>query len=275
MRWPLLTVVCLSLLAGCGGITGLGVSDAPETTPAPVPAATEQATTPSAPPGLDDSGLDGVSVLSNGHERALENRSYTFVERYTMTTIRDTGRLSVSRNETTYVEDGRNYRHDLERRRLLPNRTVERYEQSMYGDGGTWFERRDDGTVTYYRGELRFYRDEFAGEAAFYVDQYVSATRSWTRRVRRNGSLYYRVTGVGGTPPGISQAESYRFSLLVAPDGLVRELRVRYTTTIGSQRETVGYQFWYEDVGSTTVPAPSWLDEARHQARNRSTGSGT
>ncbi|MFC6976188.1 hypothetical protein ACFQL1_18265 [Halomicroarcula sp. GCM10025709] len=273
MRWPLVAVLCLVLLTGCSGLSGLDGGDRSATTPAPVPTVTERASTPSAPPGLDADGLAGVGYLSNGHERALENRSYTFRERYTMTTTRDTGRLRVTRNETTAVVDGRNYRHDLERTRILPNRTVERYEQSMYGDGRVWFERRDDGTVDYYRGDLQFYQDEFAGEAAFYVDQYVSANRSWTQRVRRNGSLYYRLVGVGGTPPGISQAESYRVRLLVAPDGLVRQLSVRYTTTIGSQTETVSYRFWYEDVDSTTAPSPDWLDEARQRTGNRSDGS--
>lgn len=268
MRWWLLSVVVMLSLGGCSALGG--GTDARPTTPAPVPTVAERTTTPSAPPGIDDSGLDGVSLLSNGHERALENRSYTFSEQYVMVTNRSTGRLRVSRNETTYVRDGRNYRHDLERTRVLPNRTVQRYEQSMYGDGRVWFERRDDGSVEYYRGDLQFYRDEFAGEAAFYLDQYVSARRSFTDRVRRNGSLYYRVVGVGGTPPGLNQAESYRFRLLMAPDGLVYRFRVRYTTTIGDQTETVRYRFQYDDVDSTTVPTPTWLDEARNRSRNRS-----
>jgi hypothetical protein len=187
-----------------------------------------------------------------------------------VTTVREAGTLTLNRTETTAVDTGRHYRHALERRRVLPNDTVQRYEQSSYGDGEQWFERREGERVSYYRGEIQFLRDEFAGEAAFYIEQYVNANRSWTERVRWNGALYYRVVGVGGTPPGLSQAEQYRFSMIVAPNGLVRRLDVRYRTEIGSQTETVRYGFWYEDVGSTIVVAPDWLDEAKTQAQNRS-----
>lgn len=258
MRWRLLSALVLCALAGCGAF-GSGADTGPAT-PAPVPEVTTTDRAPVYPPGIDAAGLDNVGRLADAHQQALRNRSYTFHERYDSTVTREAGTFRLRRVETTAVADGRRYRHDLDRRRVRPNDSVQRYTQSTFGDGDDWYERRGGETVSYHQGDIRYRRDEFAGEAAFYLQRYVSPDQSWVTRLRRNDSLYYRVVGQDGTPPGLTGTESYRVTLLVAPDGLVRRFTLRYTTRIGSRTETVSYRFWYDRVGSTTVDAPDWLD---------------
>ena len=258
MRWQVTLAVCLLLLtAGCSSLSRFDSTRPAPVTPAPVPS--DDGREPLPPPGFDRDGLHSATALATAHREALSNSSYTFHERYVGVTESGGNRSVLRRTETTTVEGVRTYRHELSRDRTHADERVERYSQSTYADGRHWFERRDDGTVTYHTGTLRFGRDQYAYEAAFYIDQYVVANRSWTRPVERNGVQYFHVVLTGGDPAWAALVDSsatYRVDLLVRADGLVRRLDVRYETV--AQR--VRYRFWYTDLGATTVSEPAWLD---------------
>ncbi|MBX0347097.1 hypothetical protein [Haloarcula pellucida] len=259
-RHPLLLAGLLVLSAGCSGIGSLGGNPSESVTPAPVPeSATDRQARSDPPPGIGEAGIERVQTLAAGHRMALWNRSYTFYERYEETTETSNGTVTLLRNEATRVAGPRRYLHRLHRQRYRANETLGQYEQTEFADGERWYERRDDGTVTETSGTLQFTQDQFAAEAAFYIERYVTVSESQTRRVRWNGAEYFRVTGSNGTSPAGRDVQSYTVSLVVDSEGLVHRLDVRYRT----ETATISYSFWYRRVDQTGVQSPSWVGD-RH-----------
>lgn len=258
VRWhPALLAGLLVVSAGCSGIAGLGGETRSDVvTPAPVPEVTaDRQPRLSLPPGIGEDGIERVQAIETTHRKALQNRSYTFYERYERTTETPNGIVTLVRNEATRVAGPQRYLHRLHRQRYRANETLDQYEQTKFAGGGQWYERRDDGNVTETSGRIRFEQDQFAYEAAFYIERYVTVRESQTERTRRNGVAYYRVTGSDGTPPSGQAVESYTVTLLIDSDGLVHRLEVRYQTAT----ERVSYRFWYRRVGHTGVPSPRWV----------------
>ncbi|MFC6862570.1 hypothetical protein ACFQGE_03725 [Halomicroarcula sp. GCM10025817] len=265
MRWHYAAAVAvLVVTAGCTSLAGVGERPAETVTPAPVP--TAAAAPPVLPPGISEDGLHSARTLSTAHRDALANRSYTMHERYVATRTRNNETTTtLRRNETTVVSGVRTYRHDLERVRTSADGNRTEYRQSTYGDGEQWYERRaTDGSVTYRGGEIRFGRDQYAYETAFYVDRYLVTNETWTARVQRDGRQYVRLVGAGGSPPWaslLSEPETYRVALLVDATGLVYRMDIRYVTA----SEEIRYSFRYERIDATTVEPPAWLGEAKAQ----------
>ncbi|MBV0923345.1 hypothetical protein KTS45_03960 [Halomicroarcula limicola] len=259
MRWQsALLVGLLVTTAGCSGLSGFGDDPrSPTVTPAPVPdPPTATRAQLDFPPGITEDGLRRADVLATTHRQALRNRSYTFYERYRRTTETPNGTVVLARNETTRVADAKRYLHRLHRQRYLDDESVADYRQTTFADGRRWYERSDDGNVTETGGRIRFTQDQFAYEAAFYIEQYAAVPRSRTRIVRRDGDPFFRVTGSGGTPPSRSAVQSYRVSLLVDARGVVHRLEVHYRT----ETDRVTYSFRYRGFDSTGVSTPRWVD---------------
>lgn len=256
MRWlSTVAVVVLLSTAGCNAFVGADTADRGTVTPAPVP--TESSLTPTgpeSPPGVTDEHLDNVALLSAAHQQALRNTSYTLQERYDQY---GTNTSSVRRAKTITVGSPTQYREELVRMTTDTNGTVTRYEQSTYADGTRWYERRDDGTVEYQSGDIRFSQDKFAARAAFYLNRYGVVSQSSTRVVTRDGSRLYRVRGSGGDISTAEPLEAFTIELLVEPNGFIRQFDVRYRT----EDRIAEYRFWYERVGETTVTRPAWLNE--------------
>jgi hypothetical protein len=177
-----------------------------------------------------------------------------------VTTV-DGNTTRTERSETTRVVSAERYRHELDRTQTSPNGSVDYYTQSAYGADGRWYERRNDGSVSYHGGEISFSRDKYAAEAAFYIGQYGTFAGETTRETRWNGATRYLSVGGGDSLPTLNSPDNYRVAILVSPDGLVRWFDVRYTVTVGNRTETVSYQFWYRELGSTDVVRPSWVDD--------------
>jgi len=261
VRWHLtLLVVGLLLTAGCSGFSAASADTEPTVTPAPVPSPTDRTASATETGPISGTAVS-VDQLATDHQAALANRSYAFREEFEAVTTVDGNTTRTARSETTWVISAETYRHDLDRTRTFPNGSVDHYSQSTYGADGQWYERRDDGTVSYQNGDISFSRDKYAAEAAFYVTQYATFSGNTTRQYRWTGATRYRSVGGGDALPTLNAPSDYRVSLLVDQSGLVRWFDVRYTVTIGNRTETVSYQFWYERVGTVDVDRPTWVDD--------------
>ncbi|WP_135302478.1 hypothetical protein [Haloarcula amylovorans] len=258
MRWQsALLVGLLVVTAGCSSFSGFGDAPRPQTvTPAPVP---EPSMATQAqldfPPGINGDGLRRADVLATTHRQALQNRSYTFYEQYRRTTQTPNGTVTVVRDEATRVASAERYLHRLHRQRYRGNETVDDYRQTTFADGRRWYERSDDGNVTETGGRIRFTQDQFAYEAAFYIEQYAAVPQSQTQRTQRDGEPFFRVTGSSGTPPSRETVQSYDISLLVDAHGVVHRLEVQYQT----EAERVSYSFRYHEFDNTNVSTPRWV----------------
>jgi len=261
VRWHLtLLAVGLLVTAGCSGFGATGSDAEPTVTPAPVPSPTER-TAPETESGPVAESDVSAGALATDHQDALTNRSYTFREQFEVVTTVDGNTTRTTRSETTRVVSAATYRRDLNQTRTFSNGSTDSYSQSTYGADGRWYERRDDGTVSYQNGQISFTRDKYAAEAAFYIRQYATFSGNTTRQYQWTGATRYRSVGGGDSLPTLNAPSEYRVAMLVDQSGLVRWFDVRYTVTVGNRTETVSYQFWYEQVDYTTVSRPSWVDD--------------
>jgi hypothetical protein len=85
-----------------------------------------------------------------------------------------------------------------------------------------------------------------------------------TRYTANDISSPERASSLIGT--NVSSVEDIRFEAFVDGDGIVRRLALDFTGESqqqGEVQQTLTYEL--TDIGSTTVPTPEWLDEARQQ----------
>jgi hypothetical protein len=113
------------------------------------------------------------------------------------------------------------------------------------GGGVTW---EQQGTTTYEGTEVVEYTA--SGEAAF--------DASFREQVQPSGGLF-------GTSANITEYDGIEATLLLDEDGVIRQLRYEASGTQDGEQLTVTLTVTFEDIGSTTVSEPSWLDEARQQ----------
>jgi len=267
-RWALATVAALVVLAGCG--TTLQATETPTVSPAPVPEDPVTAPTPSPspaaatlPPGVTHSGIENTSALARAHRAALVDRSY---------------RVVVVTNEST----GEHWAHERRVARVH-NRTVYHLRQTR-----TTRENRTE-RVVYAAGRERFTRcvtaecpsgplDPVGDDTGGTVLGLLSGANSRVDgTVRRDGRVHYRLVVTGspfgiGSPYGVVEVTNYTATALVAPSGLVSDLRARYDLTQGGRTVHVTTHLRYTDVGTTRVTPPSW---SRPNATTGSNGRDT
>lgn len=103
----------------------------------------------------------------------------------------------------------------------------------------------------------------------------VNATYVGTATVGNETVYRYEANGTddvtGGTVGGLRTANLSRFAFHVAvtADGLVRQYRTTMVSATGGQSVRLTTRVTYQDVGTTTVRPPSWLDAARVVAYER------
>lgn len=113
------------------------------------------------------------------------------------------------------------------------------------GSGVTW---EQQGTVTYDGTDVVEYTA--SGEAAF--------DPSFREEAQPSGGLF-------GPSANITEYDAIEATLLLDEDGVIRQLRYEASGTQAGDAISVVLTVTFEDIGSTTVSEPSWLDEARQQ----------
>lgn len=252
-RWGLATVAALVVLAGCG--TTLQPPETPTVSPAPVPEDPVTAPTPSPtpsaalPPGVTTSGIQNTSALARAHRAALVDRSY---------------RIVVVTNESTGVQWARERRvarvHNRTVYFLRQTRTTRenRTERVVYADGRARSTRCE--TAECPSGPVDPVGDDSGGTVLGLLS---GANSRVGGTVRRDGRVHYRLVVTGspfgiGSPYGVIEVTNYTATALVAPSGLVSELRARYDLTQGGHTVHVATHLRYTDVGTTRVTPPPW-----------------
>lgn len=256
MRWRVLAVVALAMLAGCGGFsTGSDDGAVSTVTPAPVP----DAGLPAAE-GVEVDGIDPAVIVEN-HNSALEDRSYTITERIR---IGSSANVSYRQRTTAYVAPAADTVHiDT--------------EITTVGPG---FDSRE--TDVWWNGERTLYRYTFPGEehAYYHVDQRPSGHLHYDGRLDdvlgavevvsvENGpgessvvSGYLNDTRVVPRNRHLSKIENASVSMRIGEDGVVSKLAIGYTASHDDERERVRYTIRFSSVGSTSAEPPAWAETA-------------
>lgn len=277
-RWVPLAVAVLALLAGCGSATGPASPDTGTATvtpaPVPTPVPTEPAastdtptTTPTSapaealPPGVTASGIANVSALARAHRSALEGRSYRAVTVVNRTTASGWERT----RRVVRVEGER--AHLVRRTNESGGDGSSRVE---YLDGRTRYVRCDRANAT---GACPTDRPSaVAGDTAGTVLVLLSGSDSrlvgTESRVSGTGGaepLRHRIVVSGrpfglGSPYGVLEARNYTATALVAPSGLVTDLRASYDLVGGGNRFHVTARLRFSNIGSARVTPPPWYD---------------
>jgi hypothetical protein len=257
----------LVVLAGCSGATGFDGTPTRSVTPVPVPTDATPASRATVP-GLSPRGVENASLLAAAHDRAFEGVPFT--ER-TVTTAQDgeevLGRrtLVVRRGPAAF---GLSYA--VEGAPRLGARSFETVAAEVWSDGRTTVQSVTDGDGSTRRARLPnvIYDDFVDPDARPYAR---TLERASLRRVDRrvvDGTARYvfaaddvlalPVFGLAGTIP----TGNASLRAVIGSDGAVYRVAVTYPAQYRGQSATVEHVFEYVDVGTTTVPRPSWYDEA-------------
>lgn len=210
------------------------------------------------PPGVTTDGVSDVDALMAAHGAALNGSSVTLELDYQLT-VNDT------LENTSF------------RAKVLPD-----------GDRGWLRVTLQDGTGTYYTGDGQtYFREVVNGSVNYGTTDQVSALPqrprfgidNWVRRavqagewepvgtVERDGETLFEFEATSVDPPDVNTSNNTTVGsdgrLLVDRQGVVRSVSV--STTVENERGTVRYGLAVsvDEVGTTTIEEPSWLDNAR------------
>ncbi|MFC6941345.1 hypothetical protein ACFQE8_15465 [Salinirubellus sp. GCM10025818] len=257
----------LAVLAGCSGATGFDGTPTRSVTPVPVPTDATPASRATVP-GLSPRGVENASLLAAAHARAFEDVPFT--ER-TVTTVRDgeevLGRqaLVVRRGPEAFALS-----YALEEGPRSDARSFQVVAAEVWSDRRTTVQSVTDGDGSTRRARLSnvLYDDFVDPDARPYAR---TLERASLRRVGRrvvDGTARYvfaaddvlalPVFGLAGTIP----TGNASLRAVVGADGAVYRVAVTYPAQYRGRSATVEHVFEYADVGTTTVPRPSWYDEA-------------
>lgn len=286
-RSPVVVVVCLLVLAGCGS-DGAGGPE-PAVTPASVP----DGATPTFDraqrlvPGVTADGVVAPTRLVGAHVAALRGRSFTTMRR--TVSYDANGSLRSEVLTLGLVGDGHR-RLFVDRRAAGPLvRSVGlsgRIEQ--YVAGPTTVRRTvSDGTVRYSSGR----RDPGAVTGSVLLPDLVAGS---TLSIALNGMNFsvtpldgptnatrYRLVATEVTDPetlvGLAGADARNatFTATVTADGLVSWLRLSYAADRGDGPITVVRTVAFERIGTTTVERPPWYANATAGANGSLTATST
>jgi len=270
MRWRLLVVLAVVVIAGCSSLFATGEADDTATdtlTPAPVPEVTPTPEQWPVAPGVSGDGVDNVTALVAAHRAATANQSYVWRERRGVTTDQN-GTVPVVDQTVARVESGSTYYFWTvdERIRLQSGlRTVANYSEYVDGTvqanrykfaGGPTYERQqfDPASPSEHR--------HVGLSATSAIRQYLDVENATVSAVRIDGRRHYRI--VAGDWPGFAteSVSDGTITAVVSPDGFVRSLEAAYSIYSADESRHVRYAFTYERVGNTTVDPPDWYDAA-------------
>lgn len=257
-RTATLAFCVLILLTGCNGllddVTGekRGSYDVPERHP----------------PGIDQDGVTDTRVLLANHTAALRNRSVTVrsdhVQRFRDNdTVRYQSRTTERVGEsgsyfTVYRRDG----YDSDVLGTSPRR-VERWS-----NGSTALLKVTRNGTTDYRPTWPLAKGQRARyETLLLLLSDIDPTLDGTRTLEGREVYVLRANrdnmSIGLPNDRVARtARNLSFVAWVEQSGLVRGYRLEYDVSIANSTVRVTETLAFEDIGSTTVPRPSWVETA-------------
>lgn len=215
--------------------------------------------------GAPYEGAPSAEQVEQSHEEALRDAgSYT----YNQTVTVNASIVEVTSNTTAAVElDPEAY--------LLQSQTGEgRFAVYAPADDRPYVRSQFGDTITYERGE-----NESVPNASRFVTPPVSDlsssfdfTANGTTEVDGTTTYVYEAnlstlneSAVGPVGESLAEAEATNatVTVYVRSDGLVKRLDYEFVVEGFGSPARLSLTLTYEDVGSTTVDEPSWLEEAR------------
>ena len=284
VRWAVVAVAFLALLAGCTVFTSSQDSPVTETvTPVPVPSVTDSAETadretaavgrePGRFPGVSaESGID-LDVLLETHVAVLSSNSYTL--EWARWTAGGDGAVSQQFERRLEVADDNIY---LRRDKGVRSGNV----TTTYVDGTVGYRRvASDRDVTVDRRSVRrddAARERFARLVSFEVRTFFEEGGDDLTVVERNGRPYARVFTTRA-PPLLGEiydayaVQNFTATMWVAPEGYVQAVHYEFDLVDLDTTIPVEWRYSYADIGETTVDRPAWVPE---NATNASRMNGT
>lgn len=279
--------VALVALAGCntggGGTTGTpSMSEAPHTngtqTPTPTPATTE---TPSQTPSPPPAGSVNGSAIAADHVSKIQSAG-TFTTNVNMTfvTVQNGSRSSIALDQTAYLNlDDQVGLQSLSTKLQSPGYSSSATSHTYTAGNETFYRQNVSGSSVAYRyGTAPYNASEpspvnfssasgetlFSGQGIYWLEQGQTTFQGETL-------TKYTADGLNSMPniseslgTSFKQVDSANATLLVADSGVVRRMTLSVSgVTNDGANATATVSFTVTDVGSTTVPTPDWLDQAR------------
>ncbi|MFB6304734.1 MAG: hypothetical protein ABEH47_06175 [Haloferacaceae archaeon] len=250
-----------------------GAVDGPADTgdgPVPTPGAYASWPTPgdgdaAVAPGVTAAGVVDADALARAHADAVRGRSYEWTVTYREHGLYRgrTGLVAIG-TRTVRVESETEFRDAVRIQGTPHTSPLPARERVVYADGSSRSVRSTaNGTATVDRYPISFTSDgagRYADRAASHVRRFAAADETeLAGRVTRGGVRYRRVSLRDERHAGVIDL---RGTLLVAPSGFVRVLRVAYV--VPGQDRVASFTFRYAAVGATRVSAPAWYDAARN-----------
>lgn len=218
----------------------------------------------SPPPGLSEDGVTSTAALIEAHTEALRNQSFTV--RMTTTIRPVNGEYEVTSNSTQRVDPTGTFRGYVERERRATGDAPKRYDRSpdeiaAWREGSVTYRRTViNGTPTYRRvGLLNSsvkLSDALGRQIVLALDDRTNATVE----TFSDGDSRRHSVSAGLNDTGYSTNRT--IELLVAPNGVIREIRVEQTYQYQSGTRRVTRTIRFLNVGSTTVERPDWYSDA-------------
>lgn len=263
-----LPVVLLVVTAGCLAGTPLDGSSADG---------------PPAAAWAEDRGVNETALV-HAHFRALREAGSFTANRTARVTIDGERRPPDSRpdwyrptritveqvdlEDTRYVRDSVTVGHDRASSFISAEIDADRRRQCPDCGWEYRFTRRPEGD-TLAQAIDRYRRDRMADEMADVFDDW---NFTYDGTVTRDGETLYRYRGnwtFGKPVPPFQSPPNGSGTLLVTEDGVIRQWAYEYTGTARIEglsepvTVTLSYSMRYDDVGTTTVERPDWVDRGR------------
>lgn len=241
-----------------------------ERTATPTATATPTTAADGRPPGLGEHALVDHVALADAHLAAVRGNARTL--KMAASGAPEAPLLNGRRawNSTTRIEHPRKYLQETNTQ--FPGENEPALAVDIYTDGDTKYRQvRQGNETTYQRYTTATTGDAngFAVEVRKYLLRYLAGDDSTVECVATltgdNDCLAYRV--IVTDPPAVVHAEAtnYRAVAIVQENGIVATLSVEYTLPVNGKRDSVRFRMAYDDIGSTTVSAPDWLETAKNE----------
>lgn len=256
MRWGLVAVAVVVLIAGCSAVSfgddGPGAAPTDTVTPVPVTDGSTPAPTIGGerPPGVSANGTVDAGALASAHAAYLANRTYTWSIREDSDDPGDGFVRRVVVGSETFL---------LSQSQGDPGRNV-----SLYVNATGGFIRVAEGD------RIRYDLLRLPGRAADYVFATVSIRQFLDGRtvavstVERRERTYYRLHAADGAPPEAvgpagATISDFTATAYVTEEGFVRSLAAEYDRAIDGDSSRVSIRYDYSRLDESTVIPPDWV----------------
>jgi len=268
MHRRVMVALSLAVLVGLAGCAGT-LSDGTGTETSDEQALESETATVSSfsyPEGAEPSGITSVDTLLDEHESALEGTSVTLVGNHSFGVA--------AGNQSDDADFSYEVAHDPDSDRTLT--TIEQGNGNLtaYVDGDTQYYRTVSENGTEYGTAAPDERVSDTGPESYTGRTLLrgilgSGEYNATDVVSRNGTelVVYELEELTSTPDNtfdfgvVSSADA---TVYVDSDGIVHEATMEITTGEGLSF-TYNSNVQFEDVGSTTVEEPAWVDSANYR----------